>query len=71
MSIYVASSRDRPGRIAFWSQALAEVASAVACQPDPDKYDVRRHHAGAALYFDDDEQAELRDLSAIASSERT
>jgi len=59
MTLYVAYHQDRPANVAFSGQTLADVAEAVAVQPNPDEYDVRLHRDGFAQPLRADDQAEL------------
>jgi hypothetical protein len=59
MTTYVAYHQNNRAGVAFWSAQLAEVAQAVAAQPDPMSYEVCRHQDGFAAPLRADDQAEL------------
>ena len=58
MSFYFASSQDKPQQPAFRG-SLAEVALAVAAQPNPGFYDIRFHRDGYARLLTPEERAEV------------
>lgn len=58
MSFYVAYHQDKPANVAFYG-TLAEVALAVAAQPNPGFYDIRFHRNGYARLLTPEERAEV------------
>lgn len=56
MSFYVAYHEKNPAGVALWSPKLAEVAQAVAAQPDPAAYEVCFHRDGFAAPLRPDER---------------
>lgn len=62
MPLYLAAGRAQPWLIAFQAADLAEMAAALAAQPDPDAYEVRATDGAGAGSRDltPEERAALR-----------